>query len=583
MQPFLLVGESEQDFGVASIMPHTEGVATCSKHGSAICTDVLTGGGADRPSLVGKKATLHHAVLIVEQLETRLTPTAFTWVGPNGATSWETPADWSGGDGRTNYPGWNGTQTTTNDTVTFDGTAKTFACAMAQSHTIASLTITGWGLNHIALNGSLTIGNGGSMDSGVIINPGTGATLNFALGTFTWSGGWINYDPSQQQQPQIGYVSISSGATVNVTGTQANNQGLGDNLTNSGLLKLANTATVSLNNRPTITNGGTILITGNNGKLLRPTTDAVVTIQNTGTIQITTGVEYYINEALNMAASTAQLQVYQGKLHISGADPSTGYSILEPAGTIVITAAGGSSLVPFYGIQQTGGTTETTPGSTGTAYIQMGSGNYVMTGGTIQVGDNAPSTPTLDLSANVGAGNLQFNSGTIQLYYDTGAGKSSSLNVEGTTGITVGQTGTTLAVNFSSGTLPNSFDCMFAPNGSISGLCATNPSGCAASRTNNNHNYTLTKRGSSPLLALSDLVSTDRSSPPANPSSQSPPLSSGTSILVDRAQVSLAKSASASVLSQFAPWWTGSIDFGSGNAGSSGEFQTASLVPPDQR
>src|SRR5437879_4255689 len=79
------------------------------------------------------------SILSVEQLETRLTPTAFTWVG-GGQNLWETPANWAGGDGKTNYPGWNGTQTTTNDTVTFDNTATTFTCNMDNSHTVSTFT-----------------------------------------------------------------------------------------------------------------------------------------------------------------------------------------------------------------------------------------------------------------------------------------------------------------------------------------------------------------------------------------------------------------------------------------------------------
>jgi hypothetical protein len=421
-----------------------------------------------------KRRVSCRAHLVLEQLETRLTPTSFTWVGPNGATSWETPANWSGGNGKTDYPGWNGTQATTNDNVTFDGTAKSFTCGMAMPHTIAALNITGWA-GKLGLNASLTVANGGSMDSGEIINPGQNATLYFAYGTFTCSGGNINWDSNLK--PQIGNVYIYSAAELDFKDKASPSRAIGDNITNKGTVLLRNTDDITLYNRPTIANDGTMLVEGDGGRLLIASGDPVVTIQNSGAIQVRVdpGNSYTIWDAINMKADASTLTVFSGQLIITGADPSAGYSLLEPTGTVAIGCARTlwPTLSPQNGLLQTGGVTKTIIATSGKTEIGVAYKDYVLNGGLIQVGDPAgPSTPTFLIDEN-----LVFKSGTIKIAYDTDAKNSSMLQADGSTGITITQMATTLAVSFfGAGVKPNSFDCMTAPNGQIIASCAGNES-----------------------------------------------------------------------------------------------------------
>jgi hypothetical protein len=517
------------------------------------------------------------AILIFEQLETRLTPTAFTWIG-GGVNTWETPADWAGGDGRTNYPGWDGAHATTNDTVTFNNAAMTLVCGMGNDHTISTLTITGWN-GRLSLTGALTIGNGGSMDSGEILNPGTHAVLSFAFGTFTCSGGNINWDPNLQ--PQIGNVSVYSAAEVDFTGTASNNRIVGDNITNNGTVKLANTDIITLYNRPTITNNGTILVTGNSGSLLPKTGDPIVTIQNSGTIQSTAN--YTIGDAVNMASSTALLYVQQQTLTITGADPSANYSLLVPTGTVQVTAAtfpNGATLYSKFGVQHTGGTTKTTVGSQGFAYIDTGTKDYVLNGGTIQVGDTTPSTPTMVIKE----GNLQFQSGTVQLYYDTNVtnGKWSKLSIADGN-FTITQASTTLAVTFLGTSLPNTFDCMFTDVGTISSTCGTNPSGYNASRTNNNQNYTLTKKGSAPRRINSALAVGDALAAPISLWAQWPvPVFNSTRLLDYAFAHPVNPQAAPATLSQTSSWWLGGHGFVPPKPGSDDPFIAASVFPPER-
>jgi hypothetical protein len=143
------------------------------------------------------------AVLCLEGLEARVTPTTFTWNGPQGDSLWSNPKNWLGGDG-TNYP------STAQDTAIFYG-ADNAGCtyqgdASGNALTIKTLTLTGYTGTLTLKNKSLTI-NGGSMDNGTILGPpvpgsmpDTSSTLKLevASGTFTWTGGNINYAKGAQ-------------------------------------------------------------------------------------------------------------------------------------------------------------------------------------------------------------------------------------------------------------------------------------------------------------------------------------------------------------------------------------------------
>jgi len=85
-----------------------------------------------------------YARLAFELLETRVTPTTFTWTGAAGAgaAGWNQPGNWNVGGGT--YPGWNGTAATTNDTAVFDSIPVTAnrICNLTAPVEIATLELT---------------------------------------------------------------------------------------------------------------------------------------------------------------------------------------------------------------------------------------------------------------------------------------------------------------------------------------------------------------------------------------------------------------------------------------------------------
>ncbi len=209
--------------------------------------------------------------------------------------------------------------------------------------------------------------------------------IEFKGGTFTWSGGNFNFLAGQA----TGLSSFKIDAGAEVDFTYAGPSGflsIGDDITNNGTLKLDNTSEVQLYNRPTITNSGTINITADSALGLTIGTDNEVTIQNTGTIKMTAGAfsSYSIDDAVNNTNAGAFVQVDSGTLIFKQPDPTTGYTVNQSAGTISI--AGGATLEADSGINQTGGTTKA-PGG-GTATIDNPGIEYLLAGGTLQVGDH---------------------------------------------------------------------------------------------------------------------------------------------------------------------------------------------------
>jgi hypothetical protein len=406
----------------------------------------------------------HRVFLQLEQLETRVTPTAFVWTNAGANNTWENGANWSGGNG-TNYPGSGGS---TSDTAEFNSDHVASVTMSNAGLTIATLTINNY-TGTITLNQPLSVNTGGSMNSGTIVQGAgsTGYSLTISGGTFTWSGGNINYVAGQATT--VGQLTISSGAEMDFTNAGAGvTVHLGDNVTNNGTLKLANTSTVELDNTPTITNTTSgkinITVTDHNGLTIGGTTH--VTIQNSGTIEKTTDSAgwYDIFDAVNNKASTSVLQVDSGILSFSAGDPSSGYSVNQSAGVIQIS--GGAELDAYAsGLNQSGGTFRTN--GTGTATLDTFTASFNMTGGTLQVGDGTPTIATLAVS-----GNWSWTSGTVSLVYDESGSAYSKISVTGT--ITVGAAGTTLTEQFvGTGALPDSFNPITA-TGTINRVAATN-------------------------------------------------------------------------------------------------------------
>jgi hypothetical protein len=254
----------------------------------------------------------------------RITPTAFTWINADNNGVWEDAKNWSGGDGMTNYPGWNGTAATMNDTASFTGPSISIfgfhinydsPCTMGQPHTLAQISLDSAYTHTLSLQGQLTLSGGASSVAGGTIAQTAAGTIDVQnLTSLTWAGGDIN--PSGAAST----FTIESGGTV--TFAQRNGSAgsgkFGDNLNNSGLLVLNNTNTGgdTLVNQPTITNnaGAEIRITNSNAPigLAIPNGDPVVTIQNSGLIDMTVGGSYAIADPVNNKAATASISVQNG-------------------------------------------------------------------------------------------------------------------------------------------------------------------------------------------------------------------------------------------------------------------------------
>src|SRR5262249_46807398 len=132
----------------------------------------------------------------VETLERRITPTTFKWTNLGGDGIWENAPNWSGG-GAGAYPGYNGTAATTNDIAQFAPGANADAL-MQSAHELAQVRLVHPDMGNVVLRGQLTLNNGGFMAGGTIIQrtvAGNGPIV-ISGGTFTWTGGNINYSLS---------------------------------------------------------------------------------------------------------------------------------------------------------------------------------------------------------------------------------------------------------------------------------------------------------------------------------------------------------------------------------------------------
>jgi len=337
--------------------------------------------------------------------------------------------------------------------------------------TIATLTVNNY-TGTITLNQNLTMNTGGSMNAGTIVQGAgsgpIGTSLMFSGGTFAWSGGNINYTGTGLW---VGILSISSGAEVDFTNTTANTTvHLGDNVSNGGTLKLANTYPVELDITPTIENlpGGRINITVTNtsGLVLPSPTATVTTILNSGTIEKTTASsdQYDIADSVSNEASGAILQVDAGTLQFDRGDPAAPHwGIVQTSGKIQVSV--GAKLAAPYNINVSAGTIQT-DGNNGTAKI---SGKLTMSGGLLQVGDGSDPNVFLALDSN-----FTWSGGTVSLVYNLTTSTGSSILVTGN--VTVGATGTILTVAFvGTGAGPGEFyPILTFGGGSVSNVAASN-------------------------------------------------------------------------------------------------------------
>ncbi len=357
--------------------------------------------------------------------------------------SWEDPANWSGGDGTKNYPGWDGKAATTGDTASFINNPSFMhtndPATMASAHTLFALSINSY-TGTLTLQAALTLSGGTSaMTSGTIVQQNAASiTLGNGDGTaFSWTGGDIN-----PGGPAATFV-VSAPAVFNVQQMGAAASKFGDDLNNSGLMNLGNSNVggVTLVNRPVITNTGTIgIMASNPNGLVVAAGDPVVTIQNTGTIHRggTDHGTYEIDDPVNNSASGSQILVDPGQtLRFKGADPTTGYSLNQSQGLIQVKT--GATLQPDSGLYLTGGTTMAFNSTTI-------NGRVYMVGGTLQQGDGTAAT----LGTMHIGGTFNFQGGTLVVFVDRTnvLTPNGHIYVDGGGGVTVNGSAAQVQVSF---------------------------------------------------------------------------------------------------------------------------------------
>ncbi len=293
----------------------------------------------------------------LEELESRMVPATFTWIGSvNGSTNWLTAPNWRAGAGAPAgaTPGSGGR---TNDVVTMALTSNVILPS-GNNIQIASLTMSGVNAGQLTLDSTLTINAGGSMSGGTIVQglgKSIGPALVFRGGNFVWTGGNINFDPTGDTNTIRSAINVggnpNGGATFTVQfgAPILDNGNLGStlNVLPSGSLVLDNRAPLTLRNNSSISNSGIISITGD-GAVMVPQDARPITINNFGSIFRTRGLgQYLINAALRNLGS---IRVESGILSIAGTSKN-GYSIENTSGTI---ALGGSKLIAVSGFLQEG-------------------------------------------------------------------------------------------------------------------------------------------------------------------------------------------------------------------------------------
>jgi hypothetical protein len=433
---------------------------------------------------------------MLEPLETRVVPTVFIWTDqttiPIQKGQWEVAANWQSIGGAAGaYPGWDGSAATTNDLARFLPLVND-QCTMGSAHELASIEVYNPNIN-VILGRQLTLNNGGILAAGRIlqgVNPGANGPIVITGGTFDWTGGDINYSPTiatsassfHIESGVVNFAPVGPGGLSSSFGDDLVIDQLGDlhldNASGNGINGIV------LRNRPTITNAGTISIEVDNAfGWTVAQGDPVNTIQNTGTIQRTLGNGSY-SFANPVNNNNGNILVQHGRLRFAGADPTTGFSVMNQ-GTGTVTLNGGTALRVPFGLDQTGGTISAPDAAHATI-----TGRVKVDGGTVSVGSTQGE---LDIG-----GVFTFTGGTVQI--------SSQLNVErqnalilADNNIAITKATTTVAVTFvGAGNQSGTINVMRSRTGTINDICQTNPANYNPVRTQiirANDTYRLVRQG----------------------------------------------------------------------------------------
>jgi hypothetical protein len=333
----------------------------------------------------------------------------YTWNGPAGG-AWTDPNYWAGGTPG-QYPG----QVSTEQDVAIFNNTDTANCTLnngTKPVVLSGLQVTGGYTGTITLNSPLGwTGQGGvnSQLAGGTINQPNGANSEIGVGGGVLTLGACNLNGN----PGVASTLIvAPGAEVDVTAGAP----IGDNIVNSGTVKLTTTMTQAENftNNAGITNNGgaSLLFDGAQGI----STNGTGVIANGGLVQrtATTTKSTTVPCALPLInnASSAVLQLY-GNLQFSQAGTMTGVSVLQTNGEVDIEN-GATLFVPF-GYTQNSGWLFTNGKSN---YIDCGpnNGNVAIHGGNVIVNPNG------------GYGTLTVNNGSVTM-----DGGTLVLAVDGTT------------------------------------------------------------------------------------------------------------------------------------------------------
>jgi hypothetical protein len=256
----------------------------------------------------------------LEQLEARLTPTTFYWTNDDHNNQWEDPNNWYHGRPAVMYPGWNGSQATTDDVAIFNGTHSD-NCTMASAHTLAAINLfsdaqAGPYTGTVNVNATLTLSLGTSlMTCGTILQ--TAPIFISSLTSFTWTGGDINPTGTTKS-----FGVAQGGSAIFQNGSPGGK--FGDALLNSGLVELHNSGTITLVLQAQFFNQSTgeIRVTTANPVGVVAATDSVLDILNSGLIdkQGTDNGTYGIDPPVSTTADTSQIVVQNGTLEFKQAN-----------------------------------------------------------------------------------------------------------------------------------------------------------------------------------------------------------------------------------------------------------------------
>ena len=424
------------------------------------------------------------------------------------STAWEDGGNWNhvAHQDPTAYPGWDGMNATTNDTVDFNAIQLNANCVMAQAHELAGLGLAANYTGTLTLQAQLTLnGNSLTLIAGGNILQKTGSSngpIFVSGGTFSWTGGGIN---SAAGRNGASLFTIEPLASVYFTTPAFTSHYFGDDIDNFGYLSFGNSFPITLLNRPTVTNYSTGQIDigtgGTTGGLRIADGDPPVTIQNSGlmTMNSVTGL-YLIDDPVNNNAGTSKIQIGSGTLEFAKGDPTTGFSVNQSAGLIQMSS--GATLRPDQGLRMTGGVTQGI--GPGTTTID---GAVENAGGDLEQGDHtAGGIGNLDIK-----GDFTFTSGAIEVTTTTVNPVTTGLiRVWGPTGVSINPPVTSVVVFFiGNGSPPMDVMRTLRQNSSIlPGPCNGNPDHYTASITSlggTNNNYHLQPNGSFSSGSFADL------------------------------------------------------------------------------